>query len=115
MVRMFESFSRGYYLGRLYVAPRDGDHAVMQADQHEQVNRQLYADEDGIARLDAPLVVKVGSRHVAVHAASDVPGDTIAAPPAVLDDAGIDAPPELSEVLLAKPDRADQLLRIAGT
>lgn len=112
---MFESFSRGYYLGRLYVAPHDGDRAVMQADQHERVNRQLYADGEGVERLDHPLVVKVGSRHLAVHAASDVPGDTIAAPPDVLADAGVDTPPELSEVLLAKPERADQLLRIAGT
>lgn len=112
---MFESFSQGYYLGRLYVTPREGETAVMQTEQHEKVNRQLYADESGLARLDTPLVVKLGSRHIAVHGATDVPGDTIAAPPDVLDDAGIDTPPELSEVLLAKPDRADQLLRIAGT
>ncbi|MFB6112053.1 MAG: DUF5802 family protein [Halobacteriaceae archaeon] len=112
---MFESFSRGYYLGRLYVEPHDGDQAVMQAEQHERLNRQLYADGEGLERLDYPLVVKIGSRHLAVHGSAEVPGDTIAAPPHILEDAGIDAPPELSEVLLAKPERADQLLRITGT
>lgn len=112
---MFESFSQGYYLGRLFVEPRDGERAVMQAEQHERVNQQLYADGDGVERLDTPLVVKLGTRHLAVHGAPDVPGDTIAAPPMVLEEAGIDTPPELSEVLLAKPERATQLLRIAGT
>lgn len=112
---MFESFSQGYYLGRLYVEPTDGERAVMQTDQHERVNRQLYADGEGLERLDSPLVVKLGTRHLAVHGSPEVPGDTLAVPPAVLEEAGIDAPPELSEVLLAKPERASQLLRIAGT
>jgi hypothetical protein len=112
---MFESFSRGYYLGRLYIEPADGDQAVMQTEQHEEVTRQLYTDGDGIERLDAPLVVKLGTRHFAVHGAPDVPGDTIAVPPAVLDETGIETPPELAEILLAKPERAGQLLRIAGT
>lgn len=112
---MFESFSRGYYLGRLYVEPTDGERAVMQTEQHERVNRQLYADGEGLERLDAPLVVKLGTRHLAVHGSPEVPGDTLAVPPGVLEEAGIDAPPELSEVLLAKPERASQLLRIAGT
>jgi hypothetical protein len=112
---MFESFSQGYYLGRLYVEPTDGERAVMQTDQHERVNRQLYADGDGLERLDSPLVVKLGTRHLAVHGSPEVPGDTLAVPPEVLEETGIQTPPELSEVLLAKPDRASQLLRIAGT
>lgn len=112
---MFESFSQGYYLGRLYIEPADGERAVMQTEQHERVARQLYTDGEGLERLDAPLVVKLGTRHFAVHGSPDVPGDTIAVPSAVLEETGIETPPELSEILLAKPERAGQLLRIAGT
>jgi len=112
---MFEPFSDGYYLGRLYVEPTTGDRTVMHRDQHEQVNRQLYADGEGIERLDAPLVVKLDSTHLAVHGATDVPSDTLAVPESVLADLGVDPPPTLEEVLLAKADRAAQLLRYAGT
>lgn len=112
---MFEPFSDGYYLGRLYVEPTGGDHTVMHSDQHEQVNRQLYASGDGIERLDAPLVMKLDSTHLAVHAADDVPSDTLAVPDDILADLRIDRPPTLEEVLLAKADRAAQLLRYVGT
>lgn len=115
MTTMFEPFSDGYYLGRLYVEPTDGEQTVMHTDQHEQVNRQLYASGDGIERLDTPLVVKLDSAHLAVHGADDVPSDTLAVPTDVLSDLSVDTPPTLEEVLLAKADRAAQLLRYVGT
>lgn len=111
---MFEEFSSGYYLGRLYVEPRDGEPAAMCRAQHEQVNEQLYADGDGIERTDRPLVMKLGSRHLPVRGADDVPADTLAVPPAVIDDESIRNPPTLTEVLLAKADRAAQLLRLTN-
>ncbi len=103
---MFEQFSSGYYLGRLYVEPHDGDCAVMHRDDHQRVNEQLYDDESH------PLVMKVGSAHISVHGADGVPGRTLAMPEPALDAAGIDHPPTLSEVLLAKADRAAQLLDV---
>ena len=109
---MFEEFSRGYYLGRLYVEPYGGEHVAMRRDQHERVNEQLYATSDGIERLDAPLVMKVDGHHFAVHGEDGVPGDTLVLPDSVLDKTGIENPPALTEVLLAKADRAAQLLRI---
>ncbi|MFB6105081.1 MAG: DUF5802 family protein [Halobacteriaceae archaeon] len=112
---MFEPFSDGYYLGRMYVEPTTGDQTVMHRDQHERVNRQLYADGEGIERLDAPLVVKLDSTHLAVHGADDVPSDTLVVPETILADLGVDTLPSLEEVLLAKADRAAQLLRYAGT
>lgn len=112
---MFEPFSDGYYLGRLYVEPNEGERTVMHSDQHEQVNRQLYASGEGIERLDAPLVVKLDSAHLAVHGADDVPSDTLAVPEHVLSDLSVDTPPALEAVLLAKADRAAQLLEYAGT
>ena len=108
---MFERFSRAYYLGRLYVEPREGDAPAMSREQHERVNRQLYADEEGPA-ADRPLVMKLGHRHFPVHGEADVPADTLAVPPGVLTDVDVRNPPSLREVFLATADRASQLLRL---
>lgn len=109
---MFEQFSSGYYLGRLYVEPTDGEHAVIRRDHHETVNEQLYASGDGVERLDHPLVMKVGRTHLPVHGAEGVPERTLAVPEPALDAAGIRNPPTLSEVLLAKREVASQLVSL---
>jgi hypothetical protein len=109
---MFERFSSGYYLGRLYVESYEGEHAVMHRDHHERVNEQLYAEGVGIERLDLPLVMKIGGAHVPVHGAPGIPERTVALPDEVVERTGLRNPPQLSEVLLAKADRARQLLDI---
>lgn len=111
---MFETFSRGYYLGRLYVAPTDGDHAVMERTQHERVNEQLYATGEGLERLDVPLVMKLESHHFPVHGDDTVPTNTLVVPESLLEETRIRNPPKLREVLLAREDRARQLLSYAG-
>ena len=111
--RMFEEFSRSYYLGRLYVEPSDDGAARMCRAQHERVNEQLYADGDGIERLDRPLVMKLGTNHFPVHGGEDVPADTLVVPESLLDES-VRNPPTLREVFLAKADRASQLLDLAG-
>jgi hypothetical protein len=108
---MFEQFSSGYYLGRLYVEPGEGETAKMCQAQHEQVNEQLYAD-CAITPLDRPLVMKLGTTHIAVEGNAATPADTLTVPESVLDAAGVDNPPELSEVLLAKEEQARQLLSL---
>jgi hypothetical protein len=80
----------------------------MHNEHHEQVNEELYDSYSG------PLVMKIGNAHVPVHGADDVPGRTVALPEAALSAAGIDNPPTLREVLLAKADRAGQLLGLGG-
>lgn len=110
---MFEPFSRAYYLGRLYVEPRDDDVACMCTAQHRHVAEQLYDGED-TPSAERPLVMKLGSRHFPVLGQPDVPADTLSVPPTVLDDADVDNPPSLREVLLATADRAAQLLRLTG-
>lgn len=105
---MFEQFSSGYYLGRLYVEPYGGDHAVIHHEHHKQVIEQLYESSD------EPLVMKIGSTHVAVHGADDVPGRTVALPENALSATGTDNPPALREVFLAKADRARQLLEFGA-
>ncbi len=107
---MFEAFSEGYYLGRLYVEPHPVERPAMQVDQHEQVNRQVYATGEGIERLDYPLVMKLDDRHFAVHGADEVPADTLALPERLVEGSRLPASPALREVLLAKADRAAQLL-----
>lgn len=108
---MFEPFSRGYYLGRLYVEPHDDETARMCQAQHRQVAHQLYGEE-GQSTDETPLVMKLGTRHFPVRGQSGVPADTISVPSTILADAAVDNPPSLAEVLLAKADRAAQLLRL---
>lgn len=111
---MFEEFSSGYYFGRLYVEPFDGDKAVMQREQHERVNEELYATGEGIERLDSPLVMKLDRQHFSVHGESGIPPDTIAVPESIIDETDIDNPPTVREVFLAKRDHARKLLDMFG-
>ena len=107
---MFEAFSGSYYLGRLYVEPRNGTEPAMSRRQYETVHRQLY-DVDG---SDQPLVMKLDQRHFPVTGVESVPADTLAVPPEILSDSRVENPPSLREVLLATADRADQLLSLTG-
>jgi hypothetical protein len=111
---MFERFSSGYYLGRLYVEPGERETAAMCREQHERVNEQLYTDGEGIERLDNPLVMKLDTNHFPVTGDETVPRDTLAVPAGVLEDSRVRNPPTLREVLLAKADRARQLLELTG-
>lgn len=104
---MFEEFSGGYYLGRLYVHPTATDQAVIQRHQYDRVSDELY-DED------LPLVMKVDDTHITVHGDTSVPGDTLFLPESVLEQTRIRNPPSLEEVLLAKSAHARQLLRLSG-
>ena len=111
---MFERFSRGYYLGRLYVEPTTEPTAAMSKRQHERVNGQLYANRDSVKRLDTPLVMKLETTHFPVLGDEGMPADTLAVPESVLDETTVRNPPSLQEVLLAKADRAAQLLGLTG-
>lgn len=111
---MFEVFSRSYYLGRLYVTPTDGDHALMHSEQHERLNEEVYASGEGLEPLDTPLVMKLESRHFAVHGGENVPTNTLALPESMLEGTDIRNPPSLREVFLARRDCARRLLEFAG-
>ena len=111
---MFEVFSRSYYLGRLYVTPSERDHARMHSQQHERVNRELYATDEGLEPLDTPLVMKLESGHFPVLGDESVPADTLEVPESMLEETRIRNPPELQEVFLARRERARQLLSFSG-
>ena len=113
MNSMFERVSRGYYLGRLYVQPHSEREPAISREQHEQVNRELYATGDGVERTDHPLVMKLDTHHLAVRGDESVPANTLAVPRDLLEDTSVRNPPALHEVLLAKADRAEQLLPVA--
>ncbi|MFB6253882.1 MAG: DUF5802 family protein [Halobacteriaceae archaeon] len=109
---MFEDFSTGYYLGRLYVQPYDGQSAVIEQSRHEQMNKELYASGEGIERIDNPLIMKLDSTHFPVQGADDISEGTLGLPQSILDATRISHPPELKEVFLAKSDRAQQLMQL---
>lgn len=107
---MFERFSSGYYLGRLYVEPYEGERAAIQRADHEQVNERFYATDEGVERLDAPLVMKLDGTHFPVLGDESVPAGTLAVPKRL----AADDLPDRREVFLAKAERARELLRYAG-
>lgn len=111
---MFERFSRGYYVGRLYVEPSADDRATMCKQEHDHLVQRLYASGKGIERLDVPLVMKLGSSHLPVHGEEGVPAQTLAIPDEWLESSRIRNPPTLKEVLLAKGERASQLLGLGS-
>jgi hypothetical protein len=106
---MFETFSKSYYLGRLYVEPSDRDVPAIRREDHERVNERLYGDS-GVFRVDAPLVMKLDTGHIPVLGDDDVPEGTLAVPD---DIDGRDLPAE-RDVLLAKSERAAELLKYSG-
>ncbi len=110
MHRMFNQFSSGYYIGNVYVQPGEGDRGAIHKTAHERLNEQLYADGEGLNRLDAPLVMKLDRAHFPVVGAEDIPADTLTLPPGYTDD----RLPTRREVFLAKGDRAADLLRYSG-
>lgn len=111
---MLEEFSGSYYLGRLYVTPSGADRARMHSQMHERLNRELYASGEGVERLDAPVVMKLGPTHFPVIGGDGVPSDTLAVPEDILDEGGVDDAPTLREVLVAKEQYARQLLWLSG-
>jgi hypothetical protein len=111
---MFEQFSSGYYLGELYVQPRDTEAAAIRRADHERVNEQLFGDESGITRLDTPLVMKLGTRHFPVVGEEDLPSGTLAVPmETVPEDMKFEVPGR-NEVFLASAERTGELLEYTG-
>jgi hypothetical protein len=111
---MFEQFSSGYYLGELYVSPRETEAAAIRQSDHERVNEQLFGDESGITRLDNPLVMKLGTRHFPVVGEEDLPSGTLAVPvDSVPEDMKFEVPGR-NEVFLADAERTGELLEYAG-
>lgn len=111
---MFAPFSTGYYVGRLRVVPHDGDDALIQRAQHERMNRQLYAEGEGVERVDYPLVMKLGATHFPVHGDAGVPDDTLCIPERVRAEVREGPLPAVLEVLLAKAEAAPRLLEFSG-
>lgn len=60
--------------------------------------------------MDHPLIVKLDDAHFPVLGAEDVPMDTLGLPDAFIDATRVDTLPTLRSVLVAKAERAAQLL-----
>ncbi len=107
---MFEEFSSGYYLGRLYVTPSREERALIERTTHERVSEQLYTAASETSTPES-LVMKLDTAHFPVHGDDGVPAETLAVPEELLSSLDVGNPPTLTEVFLAKADRAQQLLR----
>lgn len=108
-----EAFSAGYYVGEFTVTAADGavEHARMASEPHAAANAEIYADGEGIERLDAPLVAKLDAVHFPVLPAERVAESILELPPAVLAETAVEEPPALRAVLVATAERARTLLR----
>lgn len=102
---MFEDFSSGYYLGRMYVEPHDAGGPVMQDDDFEAVSRGVYDEEK-------PLVMKIGVRHLVVGGDDGVPTGTLGVPERVAVELDLRNPPSVRDVLLAKEVHAERILSL---
>jgi len=105
---MFEDFSGGYYLGRMYVEPHTADGPVMQDDDFEAVSRGVYDEEE------KPLVMKIGKRHLVVGGDDSVPTGTLGVPEDVARELDLRNPPSVKDVLLAKEVHAERILSLRG-
>jgi len=104
---MFEDFSSGYYLGRMYVEPHDAERPVMQDEEFETVSLGVYDEEK-------PLVMKIGKHHLVVDGDDGVPTGTLGVPAKVADELRLRNPPSVKDVLLAKKDHATRILSLKG-
>lgn len=107
---MFEEFSTGYYLGRMYVEPHETDRPVMGKDEFEAVRRGVYGDGEG----GEAVVMKVDRHHLVVDGDKSVPRGTLGVPRSRLGELDVRNPPSLKEVLLAKPEHAERILSLTG-
>ncbi len=104
---MFEEFSSAYYLGRMYVEPHDTERPVMQNEDFEAVQRDVYGGERDV-------VMKIDRSHLVVDGDGSVPRGTLGVPRSYLGSLGVRNPPSLKEVLLAKPKHAARILGLTG-
>ena len=108
---MFDDFSSGYYLGRIYVEPTQEEKPVLHEQQYRKIKQTLYRNT-GKTRKEKPLVFKVNNSHIKVEG-GQIPSKTLGIPKKIIDDIDVENPPTLKEVLLAKPGHADNLLNLS--
>lgn len=104
----FEEFSDGYYLGQFIVVPGEVDLPTINDIVHENLQYRLY---DG---AEKPIVMKMGHRHFTVSKSADVATDEMTCSLPFLETLDFKNPPTQHEVLLAKADRAEQIIQMMG-
>lgn len=108
---MFDEFSGGYYACRLSIERSDGEHAVMDREHHDAATECIYTTSVGEKRVERPVFVKVDDVVFPVFAA-DVPPETLVVPDDLFEAIRTDDPPTVTELLVAKGDRAATLLEM---
>jgi len=108
---MFEESSAGYYVCRLSIERSDREHAVVDREYHDAVTDRVYTTGAGRERVERPIFVKVNDVLFPVFAAG-VPPETLVVPDDLLEAIRIDDPPTVTELLVAKEERAGILLEM---
>lgn len=107
-MRMY-NWNPAYHLVSLIV--EEGDVPALNPRVHTEMNRVLYAEGEGIERLDYPILAKLKRRYFSVTRAETVDPYSIQLPAADLDQMEIDAP-DRCELLIAKKSHAPQIADI---
>lgn len=110
---MFEDFSSGYYLGRLYVEPHDSPEPVIHDEEYRRIHGDVYGGDGEIAE-EMPLVFKLDSQHLPVKGGEGVPSGTLGVPEGLVEEIDLDNPPSVKNVLLAKKRYAERVLELLG-
>lgn len=105
-------FSEGYYLVRgFFVEPSERVHEPL-------VNEQTYAwlQEQYYRERSTPILFRKNDAgyHFEIHPREDVAIDVIQMPFELVDDLGLDLPPEETPLMMAKPRHAHNLYRMSN-
>ena len=90
------------------VIVEEGNHVALDPGVHEQLNRVLYAEGEGVERLDYPILAKLKQRYFTVKADKSVDPGYIELPAGDIEEMGLDAP-ERCRMLVAKRDSAPRI------
>lgn len=102
---MFETFSGGYYLGRLYVEPAHRTEAAIPRDEYHDLVEQVHGAESTAG--NTPLVMRINDQHFTVMGARQIPAHTLVLPEQFVDRY---EPNRKRGVLLAKAEVAERLM-----
>ncbi|AXR81496.1 DUF5802 family protein [Natrarchaeobaculum sulfurireducens] len=87
------------------VIVEEGDVPALNPGVHTEMNRVLYAEGEGVERLDYPILAKLKKRYFEVTRSEAVDPEFIQLPPGDIEAMGLDTP-ERCEMLVAKRENA---------
>ena len=111
---ILQSWNPAYHLTTAIV--EEGPVPAFHPGVHTHLNRFLYAEDQGIERLDCPILAKLKRKHFTVTGADTVDPESLHLPSSDIADMNID-PPERCHILIARKDNAPmiaELMQVRG-